>query len=276
MAWSRQALKANQGAARGAANVSAGTVSRQVARKRISKRAVPASVDMPFQNNLRTPLAEISAPLPVPRPKTEDVPLEDVPLQNNLQAALTETSEPLPVPRPETEDVPVGDVPMKDVPLKVESLEVPRERGPQEQVAAALVVAELISNAQAPKGVGDDDSDEISPASVDDTSAAPPKQVDARVALVISRSDVKSASALEGSNITIGTIEPGIEDNVRSALAAAGAPDTRLSMADANPMDQLISGDVQAVVLKLVSPDAAEAFPEIKGFKVFRLPLAPH
>jgi len=29
-------------------------------------------------------------------------------------------------------------------------------------------------------------------------------------------------------------------------------------------------------VLKLVSPDAAEAFPDIKGFKVLRVPLSPH
>ena len=126
MAWSRQALKANQGAAKGTANVSAGAASRQVARKRVSKRAVPALVETPLQNNLQAALAEISAPLPVPRPKTEDVPLEDVPLQNNLQAALTETSEPLPVPRPKTEDVPVEDVPMKDVPLKVESSRSPQ------------------------------------------------------------------------------------------------------------------------------------------------------
>ena len=51
---------------------------------------------------------------------------------------------------------------------------------------------------------------------------------------------------------------------------------SQLSVADASPLDRLISGDVQAAVLKLVSPDAAEAFPEIKGFKVLRVPLAPH
>jgi hypothetical protein len=32
---------------------------------------------------------------------------------------------------------------------------------------------------------------------------------------------------------------------------------------------------VPAAVLAVVSPEAAEWFPDIKGFKIFRIPLAP-
>jgi hypothetical protein len=59
-------------------------------------------------------------------------------------------------------------------------------------------------------------------------------------------------------------------------LETVGATDAQLSVGDGAPLDRLISGDVQAAVVKLVSPDAAEAFPEIKGFKVLRVPLLAH
>ena len=58
-------------------------------------------------------------------------------------------------------------------------------------------------------------------------------------------------------------------------MGIAGAAGTQLSVSDASPLDRLISGDVLAALLKLVSPDAAEAFPDIKGFKVLRVPLSP-
>jgi hypothetical protein len=43
----------------------------------------------------------------------------------------------------------------------------------------------------------------------------------------------------------------------------------------AKAINRLIGGEVPAAVLTLVSPEAAEAFPEIAGFKIFRIPLSP-
>jgi hypothetical protein len=40
-------------------------------------------------------------------------------------------------------------------------------------------------------------------------------------------------------------------------------------------IDRLRNGEVTAAVLALVSTDAAKAFPEIAGFKIFRVPLSP-
>jgi hypothetical protein len=40
-----------------------------------------------------------------------------------------------------------------------------------------------------------------------------------------------------------------------------------------NPL--LRNGEVPAAVVALVSPDAAEAFPDIAGYNIFRIPLSP-
>ena len=266
MAWSRQTLKANQTAARGAANASAGKAAGEAPLKRSSKRAVPGSADVPSRKksgDLRAALTATPKPPPLPRPRTGITPLSVE--TRNPRAALTTTQEQRPLPKPATEAAP----------LKVETSEVPRERTPQEQVMAALAVAEQITNAETPKTVGNDDADETNSASVGDAKSAPPRQVGALVALLICRPDLKSASALKGSTIAIDATQTGVGEDVRSALASAGAVETQLSVSDASALDRLISGDVQAAVLKLVSPDAAESFPDIKGFKVLRVPLSP-
>jgi hypothetical protein len=56
---------------------------------------------------------------------------------------------------------------------------------------------------------------------------------------------------------------------------AAGAAEVKLSDGQTKAVDRLISGEVQAAVLTLVSPEAAEWFPDIAGFKIFRIPLSP-
>jgi hypothetical protein len=176
----------------------------------------------------------------------------------DFQAALTATPEPPPLPRPRTETAR----------LNVETSNPPRERSPQELVMAASAVAEQITNAETPKAPGNDRTDE--------TKAGDAKVSTPLVALLLSRPDVKSAAALNGLNVAIDAAQSAVEQDIRFALAAVGATEAQLSVSDASPLDRLISGDVQAAVVKLVSPDAAEAFPDIKGFKVLRVPLSPH
>jgi hypothetical protein len=61
---------------------------------------------------------------------------------------------------------------------------------------------------------------------------------------------------------------------IRTAMAAAGAAEVHLTAASqTNAIDRVIGGEVPASVLTLASPEAAEGFPEIAGFKIFRLPL---
>lgn len=266
MDWSRKTLRANQAAAMGAWNPSAGKPAGETPRKRVSKRAAPASVGASSDKKTGDVQAALTATPeqpPLPRPKPETAPLGGE--THEPHAALMAAPEAPPLPKPGTETAP----------LKVETPEVSRPKTPQEQVMAALAVAELITNAETSKAASNEGADETKSAAVSDANAARPSDVGGLVALLISRPDVKSVSALKGSNIAVDAAQSGVEENIRVALVAAGATETQLSASDASPLDRLISGDVQAAVLKLVSPDAAEAFPDIKGFKVLRVPLSP-
>jgi hypothetical protein len=58
-------------------------------------------------------------------------------------------------------------------------------------------------------------------------------------------------------------------------MAAAGATAVQLSVDQTKAIDRLIRGEVPAAVLSLASPEAAEGFPEVAGFKIFRIPVSP-
>ena len=133
---------------------------------------------------------------------------------------------------------------------------------------AALAVAEQITKAETSNTLGGNRTIEINAGDAD--ALKPP------VALLLARPDVKSAAELKGLNVAIDATQSTFEQDVRLALAAVGATEVRLSVSDASPLDRLVSGDIQADVIKLVSADAAEAFPDIKGFKVLRIPLLAH
>ena len=261
MAWSRQTLNANQIAAKGAAENSG--AKREAARKRISKRVEPALAAAPLRKKAGNSQAALSATpeaSPLPKPRTGNVPL-NVDSQAP-PAAPTTAAEPLPVSQPRSESVA----------LNAETSSRPKERTPQELVMAALAVAEQITNAEPSKANSDDHTDDTK---TGDTKPSPARNVDSLVAVLITRPDVKSASALKGQNVAIDESQSSFQQEIRFALAATGATETQLSAADASPIDRVISGDVEAGVLKLVSPEAAEAFPDIKGFRVFRVPLTP-
>jgi hypothetical protein len=48
-----------------------------------------------------------------------------------------------------------------------------------------------------------------------------------------------------------------------------------LSAEHTRAIDRLLNGEVLAAVLTLASAESAEAFPDIPGFKVFKVPLSP-
>lgn len=210
---------------------------REVPRQRLSKRSTPKSVDA-------SPQMKNSA---------------------DLQAALATAPEPAPLPKPRSENTPNS----------VKIREPAMERTPKENIIAALAVAEIITGAETAKSTDNDGTEGAGAAPANSANAAYPKNSgSALVVLLISRSDVKSASALNGLSIAIDVAQSGVEEDLRSSLVAAGAVETQLSVSDASPLDRLVSGEVPAAVLNLVSPAAADAFPEIKGFKVLRVPLS--
>jgi hypothetical protein len=119
-----------------------------------------------------------------------------------------------------------------------------RTRTMEAQVAAAMAVAERVTAATA-------------------------------VAILMARPEIKSLSNLAGTNIAIDDKHFAASGNIRNAMAAAGATEVQLTASQTMAIDRVVGGEVPASVLMLASPEAAEGFPEIAGFKIFRVPLSP-
>ena len=130
--------------------------------------------------------------------------------------------------------------------------DVPQARTPQEQMAAASAVAERMS--------------------VPTLDAS----LDALVAVVVTGPDIKSVSDLAGKTIAIDDrySEQSIS-RVRVAIAAAGALEAQLSKGQTTAISRLVSKEVPAAVVGLVSANAASSFPEIARFRTFQIPLSP-
>jgi TRAP-type uncharacterized transport system substrate-binding protein len=91
----------------------------------------------------------------------------------------------------------------------------------------------------------------------------------------MARPEIKSVSDLTSKTIAIDDKHSASVRNVRTAIVAAGASEVELIGIRTKAINVLISGAVPAAVLALVSPEAADAFPDIAGFKIFRVPLSP-
>jgi hypothetical protein len=94
------------------------------------------------------------------------------------------------------------------------------------------------------------------------------------VALVLARPEINSLSDLNNKSIAIEEKQSASSGSVSAALMAAGAPEVQFSEVKAGAIDGLIKGEVPAAVLTLASPEAAEWFPDIEGFRTFRVPLS--
>ena len=136
-------------------------------------------------------------------------------------------------------------------------------RSIQEQVAAATAVAERITGAT---GAAAHDSAQLS-------AGAPPNNTDLLVAIVLVRPEIRSVSDLTGKNIAIDDRYLVSRADVRVAIAAAGGRLVQLSTGNTTAIARLVNGEVSAAVVALVSAVAAEAFPEIPGFRTFHIPL---
>jgi hypothetical protein len=101
-----------------------------------------------------------------------------------------------------------------------------------------------------------------------------PGSSDNLVALVLARPEINSLSDLNNKNIAIEEKQSASSGRVSAAFMAAGAAEVQFSEVKAGAIDRLIKGEVPAVVLTLASPEAAEWFPDIAGFRTFRVPLS--
>jgi TRAP-type uncharacterized transport system substrate-binding protein len=129
--------------------------------------------------------------------------------------------------------------------------------------------------------VGKSDNQDAKPAAAGDTdttASVSPANLDNLVAVVLARPEINSLSDLNNRSIAIGEKQSAASGSVSAALMAAGAAEVQFnkgkSEGNTGAIDRLISGEVPAAVLALASPEAAEWFPDIAGFRIFRVPLS--
>ena len=104
------------------------------------------------------------------------------------------------------------------------------------------------------------------------TASASPDDQDNLVALVLVRPEINSLSDLNNKNIAITEKQSASSGRVSAALMAAGAAEVQFSEAKASAIDRLMNGEVPAAVV-LASREVANLFPEVEGFRTFRVPL---
>jgi hypothetical protein len=135
------------------------------------------------------------------------------------------------------------------------------EKTAQELVAAATELAERMTIGMA-----------VSPGPAPPASS---NDVDTRTVILMARPDIESVSDLTGKEVAIDNKLPDSSRKIRIAMTAAGATDVRVNESQAKASERVIDGSLPAAVLTLVSREAAEAFPDIQGFKIFRIPFSP-
>jgi hypothetical protein len=102
--------------------------------------------------------------------------------------------------------------------------------------------------------------------------SASPDDPDNLVALVLVRPEINSLSDLNNKSIAITEKQSASSGRVSAALMAAGAAEVQFSEVKASAIDRLISGEVPAAVV-LAPREVANLFPEVEGFRTFRVPL---
>jgi hypothetical protein len=159
-------------------------------------------------------------------------------------------------------------------PAPIEAV-APKAATIQEQVAAATALAEQVTEANATPAPQQETNnvDATDPSDARPTVSAATSNRDNRVALLIARSEIASVSDLAGKDVAIEDRQSALGESIRAAITAAGAADVRLNEEHVKAIDRLIRGEVPAAVLTLVSAEAAEWFPDIPGYRIFRIPL---
>lgn len=146
-------------------------------------------------------------------------------------------------------------------------------RTTQEQVLAATAVAELLTTATM-NPAREPIANNPMATDAEKKTPTPPNNTDLLIALLLARPEIKSVSDLTGKTIAIDNRYAASNDKIRTAIVAAGANEAQLSDGEAEATDRVMSGDVPAAILALVSSEAADGFPEIGGFKILRIPLS--
>ena len=192
------------------------------------------------------------------------------PERANSEAARPETAEPE-MAKPEAAKSEIA-----ALPAAVDAAPASPPRTIQQQVAEATGMAERVTAITLERelaGKIGDTSD------ADSTASVSPANLENLVAVVLARPEINSLSDLNNQSIAIAEKQSAASGSVSAALMAAGAAEVQFSEGksegNTGAIDRLISGEVPAAVLALASPEAAEWFPDVASFRIFRVPLSP-
>lgn len=187
----------------------------------------------------------------------------------SVRAKTEATRIPLPSPSLRTQLEPKSKAAAADLDTIGQATVVPSSNSKsgtmQEQVAAATGVAERVTVAAL--AVARDNVEPIK-------GEAPGKTVPL-VAVVMARPEIKSVTDLAGKSVAMDERYSASSIDVRIGFVVAGAVSVEVSAGHTAAIDRLSNGEVTAAVLTLVSADAADGFPEIAGYRIFRVPLWP-
>jgi hypothetical protein len=94
---------------------------------------------------------------------------------------------------------------------------------------------------------------------------------------VLAQAEIRTVSDLANKVIAIdGSRSEHSVASVKNAIVAAGAAQVQMSEDEKMALIRVIDGEVQAAVVDVMSPSAAERWNGgIDGFSVFRIPLLP-
>jgi hypothetical protein len=231
----------------------------------------------------KSAIARKAGSLPVPaRHKSRLAGKTTTPATIAAKAGLASSHVPLPPASPKMRRQPTDNVAAAATDATLAKIAEPHltvgvanSRSVEAQVAAATSLAERMTpvTATAAADIRADDRDR-SAGDAEKTKPSP-NDTDLLVAILMAHSDVRSVSELAGKTIAIDDRYFASNSSVRTAIVAAGAPEVRVSEGPTTAINRLVSGEVPAAVLALVSADAATGFPEIAGFKIFHVPLSP-
>ncbi|WP_247837223.1 hypothetical protein [Bradyrhizobium sp. 200] len=217
--------------------------------------------------------ATIAASQPAEAPKTEAK-------SEEKSEAKAEVKSEVALPPPATLEIAAAPATSEAAALPTTAAAAPASapRTIQQQVVEATGMADLVTAiGTGREAANKSDTPATDPGEVSDagkTASASPDDPDNLVALVLARPEISSLSDLNNKNVAIEEKQSASTGRVSAALMAAGAAEVQFSQVKAGAIERLISGEVPAAVLTLASREAAEGFPDIEGFRTFRVPLS--
>lgn len=292
MAWSYRALSARRHAEHETSVVVPAEVEAErvepVARPRAARHAAPVARPAPHAgkavsngkaaSSRASSGKKIAVPNSVPQMPAKEAPVAAAASTPEKAAGETVAAVQQPEPRAESSNRPepsqaiAADMPQPaEAPAPAVTPEVKPEVAAEAKPEVALpppATLEIVARPEAPApGMTSNTVREIRKA-----ESASPNDQDNLVALVLARPEINSLSDLNNKNIAITEKQSASSGRVSAALMAAGAAEVQFNEVKASAIERLMSGEVPAAVL-LASREVADLFPELEGFRTFRVPL---